>query len=1168
MKSKILKIMLGLILFSALFITVSSAATSVKENVNDYTSGAYIIGSTRFDEGTIVTADKAANAGLDEAKRLIEAGKTNEILDLTMKTYYYDVDLEEWYEIGEETRPLTQEEARKLEENLNIFFVNNKEKTLEFNYSANADDINVLTNGVTFDGTKFKVPATKIFFEFTKNNVNITVLTKTNTEGKEEVIEYGSYYIPFIVSYYDKIGGTKLGDNYTTEDNKIITKGLFDYEKMAEELTYVYEDGTEVNFNNPITESINIYQKWIAVGELACENGVFANKTLTYNGNVLLNSDNKNELTVKVYAPKDYDTSATTIEGLTEQFDDVKVLDSKLGAYYVELPVVFASKTDKKDINITWKPGVTSTLKVQLGENAKFEYLVKFNGYSGFVKYKTEKVIEGNKIVGPATNPTKSNHEFIGWTLTENAKDLFDSAISGNIDLYPVYRQLPIYEVSNVKNLKLGEEREFKIYIKPGDYTGKTITITGDITKTLKKNDVITPIEYTENNYFEAWNGTEWVRFENYSITLNEDYTKNEIKIRQKLSENFNSKDKYYIYYTAKEADRVLYCMMGGQKTVLAEQDIVAIASGNYLQVSDMTNVLNLYSNIVLQKDFTITSSMSQSLDNKTVELDLNGKTLTGDFTKAKNMIILQSNNSNLVIKNGTIKTKGNTMAAIALGSEKREYNSSITLAQDAKIVVENAGGGGVSIFGKGTKFILNGEIELQSTGYAISGNGSTLDQNTTVDINSGAKITANNAIALYLPQKGTVNILDGSTITANTVAVIKSGTLNIKGGTLTATGEKVESSTLTASENGANLTGDVVYSEINSGYAGNISINITGGTLTANNGNIIREYNPTVATETKLASATVTGNYTTKTLLDNNVTVYTATSEADFEADGAKYSVNNFIDVATNSANVKLLKDITIKERLNLAKNITLDLGGKTITIDGERDENNTLVGRNNRIDAKGTNNTVTIKNGSIVSNGDYALQAQNGANLIIEADVEITTGIYGLTIWDKASVDFKGKLTVTGEDGYGISGNGNDLTQNTTINIISGSISVPQGVAIYLPQNGTTNIKGGRISGKTVIGILSGTLNIEDGTLTANGENVENENLPIISDGFKSTGDAIFVELNDSYFGNVKVKCTRAAIISSNALLREYSVNGKHAIIEGLREDGGNGDNIKIYK
>ena len=130
MKSKILKIVLGLILFSALFITVSSAATTVKEDVQDYDDIVYIIGSTRFDSDVIITAQRAANAGVSEAKRLVAMGKPDEIENLNLKTYCYNPYFDEWYEIQEEAKSLNKEEIKNIEENLNIFFVNNEEKTL------------------------------------------------------------------------------------------------------------------------------------------------------------------------------------------------------------------------------------------------------------------------------------------------------------------------------------------------------------------------------------------------------------------------------------------------------------------------------------------------------------------------------------------------------------------------------------------------------------------------------------------------------------------------------------------------------------------------------------------------------------------------------------------------------------------------------------------------------------------------------------------------------------------------------------------------------------------------------------------------------------------------------------------------------------------------------
>lgn len=202
MKSKILKIVLGLILFSALFITVSSAATTVKEDVQDYDDIVYIIGSTRFDSNVIITAQRAANAGVNEAKRLVAMGKPDEIENLNLKTYCYIPDFDEWYEIQEEARSLTKEEIKNIEENLNIFFINNEEKILEFNHNANKEDINVLTDGVTFDGKKFSVPATKTEFKFLENNVEAIVKTKTDTQNKEE-LDYGNFEIKYnpVVSF-------------------------------------------------------------------------------------------------------------------------------------------------------------------------------------------------------------------------------------------------------------------------------------------------------------------------------------------------------------------------------------------------------------------------------------------------------------------------------------------------------------------------------------------------------------------------------------------------------------------------------------------------------------------------------------------------------------------------------------------------------------------------------------------------------------------------------------------------------------------------------------------------------------------------------------------------------------------------------------------------------
>ena len=85
--------------------------------------------------------------------------------------------------------------------------------------------------------------------------------------------------------------------------------------------------------------------------------------------------------------------------------------------------------------------------------------------------------------------------------------------------------------------------------------------------------------------------------------------------------------------------------------------------------------------------------------------------------------------------------------------------------------------------------------------------------------------------------------------------------------------------------------------------------------------------------------------------------------------------------DPTLSGENVTLLKGITLTESLNINNNVTLDLGGNTINIEGQDYQ---------RIIAKGTAN-VTIKNGNILSNTNYCLYAQGNAILNVNKDLNI---------------------------------------------------------------------------------------------------------------------------------------------------------------------------------
>lgn len=367
MKSKILKIVLGLILFSALFITVSSAATTVKEDVQDYDDIVYIIGSTRFDSDVIITAQRAANAGVSEAKRLVAMGKPEEIENLNLKTYCYIPDFDEWYEIQEEAKSLNKEEIKNIEENLNIFFVNNEEKILEFNHNANKEDVNILTDGVTFDGEKFKVPATKTKFKFLENNVEAIVETKTDKQNKEE-LDYGNFEIKYnpVVSFEmpaEFIVGKAAEFSVTTTANSykgtmiIGTGGLSDPTAIQKLEYYEVKDG-----------------KWYEMPT----NGQFG----TNAGFPLSDATSKFRVTFKTagdydatFAIKNVETNAIMASATAKANVKSEKTIAKVGQnYYEDLTKAVENATDStvtllKDVTLTARLNITNNVTLDLAGN-------------------------------------------------------------------------------------------------------------------------------------------------------------------------------------------------------------------------------------------------------------------------------------------------------------------------------------------------------------------------------------------------------------------------------------------------------------------------------------------------------------------------------------------------------------------------------------------------------------------------------------------------------------------------------------------------------------------------------------------------------------------------------------------------------------------------------
>ena len=253
------------------------------------------------------------------------------------------------------------------------------------------------------------------------------------------------------------------------------------------------------------------------------------------------------------------------------------------------------------------------------------------------------------------------------------------------------------------------------------------------------------------------------------------------------------------------------------------------------------------------------------------------------------------------------------------------------------------------------------------------------------------------NGFGIYFPSSGTLTI-DNSTINAKTMgAQVCSGNLNVTAGSaITVSGDPVEK----AENDGAIQDGAAISIVNRPGYKGLGQIAITGGTFTAKDDNAaIKAY--TWDSSTKQESAF---DNSTKTVAVSGGTFSSAVS-ADLCAEGCTPIANTdgthsvasgvayvagkgfdtlqaAIDAAQDGETVTLLTDATEDATIAAGKNITLDLGGKTLT--------NTNAGKATLTIAKGA--TATVKNGSIVGGtGYYTIDSYGTATL---EDVTATAG------------------------------------------------------------------------------------------------------------------------------------------------------------------------------
>ena len=242
----------------------------------------------------------------------------------------------------------------------------------------------------------------------------------------------------------------------------------------------------------------------------------------------------------------------------------------------------------------------------------------------------------------------------------------------------------------------------------------------------------------------------------------------------------------------------------------------------------------------------------------KELVLDLAGFTLT------RSGGVIATSNSVVTVKNGSIVglCLNSTNGAEFVSAITAGRGSKLTIAADAKI--SGPFGIGIGALGKTEDAATAGEgtvievygtvcgtdeasaLEWSGTGaITINGNVTSLANHATVHVRPGAKLVGTRGTdqninyatgpAIYAAGYGEWIIDEGAALTGDEPLSIKAGKFTVNGGTFTAQGEYCDP--VTAHDGGSEATGAAISITKNGSYAGQVSMEILGGTFVSENG-------------------------------------------------------------------------------------------------------------------------------------------------------------------------------------------------------------------------------------------------------------------------------------------------------------------------------------------
>lgn len=571
----------------------------------------------------------------------------------------------------------------------------------------------------------------------------------------------------------------------------------------------------------------------------------------------------------------------------------------------------------------------------------------------------------------------------------------------------------------------------------------------------------------------------------------------------------------------------LILCMMATTTMAWAE---VSVSNAEELAsaLSSSETSIKLTSNITLNATLTISRG---------IRLDLDGHNISATNVRAFHItsgeVTITSATPATISAGGSI---ADNSSVIRVGDNSGSTGRAVSLTIDENITIATDKCYGITVFGSATKetLIVNGHVTTKDV-PAISGNGSSGYDGTSITIGEKAEITTDNDVAIYHPQSGTLTV-NGT--------VRGAGGIEMKGGELVV-GDKAKITATVApshieNNDGTSTKGYAISIVENGQYAGVSTISVSSNATITGAVAMVKD-------SEKANPETPDPSFTGGMQMNIKVT------DGSSNVTGQYLYLEDAIREATTGSTITLLRDCNIKTTLETSMDFTLDLGGHTLTSNGQ----GALWIKQGAVTISSTSGagritvpTISDHDASVIRVGS---EESGAASLIVEQNVTVSADeCYGISVYGTGTTK---SLTVSGnvETKIRPAIAGRNEAGSTTITIAStANITTTDEVAIYHPQDGTLTVSG-TVTGAGGIEIKGGTLVVAAGahvSATGTPTHVANDN------GTSSRGYSIAIVENNACAGVTAVTVPDDATITwPMALLQDSEITDFHLTLTGSR-------------